>query len=1189
MPPPTPPSLRAFGGVTARGPAGPIDLGGPKQRAVLAALLLAPGAVVAVHRIIDVLWQDDPPGRAEASIRGYVSNLRKALAGIDAGLGPGTTADAARIIQFRDGGYVLHVAPEAIDLHRFEDAVRDGAAAVRLGRMAHARDRLTEALSYWTGPPFGAAADEPALTDAVAGLELRRAEAVEALAEARLALGEHAGLVVDLVGEIATAPYRERLRAQLARALAATGRQVDALRSIDDARRVLAEDIGVEPGPELRAVEAQILAGAAFGPGAGDTGATTATGAPADADAASAREEAGAGAPPDAAVGSGGEAGGPVPPGPGGPARPAVAAAPAARRERETIHGRERELGTLAAVLAGLESGGGVVVISGEAGIGKTTLVRHLLDEARSQGMAVGHGRGSEAAIAAPYRSWAMATRRLVASGAPPSVARALDDGASADGTPADGHPSPAARARARDEPTAARLARHERVRDALAASGSTMVVAIDDLQWVDDATLALLEYLAPELDDLPLLLVVTVRRTSGGELAAPVRECLAELARASRAVQLAVTGLGPGDVAGWARAALGDSSGGPLADLLVDTTGGNPFYLRELLALIVAEDRQEAGPVPALRVPEAVQDVVRRRTSRLPPDTQSVVAAAAVIGRRFDADILAVVADRAPGAVLDALGAAVDAGLVEVEDSGSGRFAFSHALVAETLVAEQNPVRLARQHARITAAIEQRRAGHTDLWLDELAHHAWAGASAGTAEQAVTYALQAAAVADAAQASADVAEHLGRALAAMALTGDGDPGRRIDLLARRGVALRDSGDVTGGRSALVEAAALAESIGDDASVASALAALHADDLWAGVDWSLFEPRVVALIERVLDRRGPSPTAIRVSLSSTLAGELVYLDPGRSARVSAAAVADAEALGDPLLLARTMLQRYWALSGPDGAAERARIGDRLVALAGSGDLPSHLVPLAHLARVSPAYETGDRATVERCRAAARAAAHPVRTPVGWAHLQYLESSLALLDGDLDRAAAGADGVGEAMWRARRFAAATTRAGLLAVIRAEQGRTDDALAQLAVIEAAPYGESIRWLKAWILALGGRHAESAQALAAFDGGLADDWLRVPMTVAGVLAAARVGDQAFLERHLTTLEPLSDRFACVGGGGLVLGPVAHALAAGCAVVGRTDQALVHLATARRVAGAMHAVQWIRRIDDLARSLAG
>lgn len=1168
MPPLTPPSLRAFGGVTARGPAGPIDLGGPKQRAVLAALLLAPGAVVAVHRIIDVLWHDDPPGRAEASIRGYVSNLRKALAGIHAGLVPGVAAGAARVIEFRDGGYVLHVAPEAIDLHRFEDAVRDGAAALRLGRMAHARDRLTEALAYWTGPPFGAAADEPAFTDAVAGLELRRAEAVEGLAEARLALGDHAGLVVDLVGEIAAAPYRERLRAQLARALAATGRQVDALRSIDDARLVLAEDIGVALGPELRAVEAQILAGADFRPG---TTLPDTTGAPADA-AAGSGGTATTGAPAHDAQGPGGESDATIPSVPSRPARPALVSAPAARPERETIHGRERELGTLAGVLAGLEGGGGVVVISGEAGIGKTTLVRHLLGEARSLGMAVGHGRGTEAAIAAPYRSWAMAARRLVASGAPPSVAQAIDDGARAD---------------SRDEPTATRLARHERVRDALAACGATMVVAIDDLQWVDDATLALLEYLAPELDDLPLLLVVTVRRSAGGELPAPTRECLAELARAPRAVQLSLTGLAPGEVAGWTRAALGDSSVGPLVDLLVDTTDGNPFYLRELLALIVAEDQLEAGHLPALRVPEAVQDVVRRRTSRLPPDTQSVLAAAAVIGRRFDADVLAVVADRAPGAVLDALGAAVEAGLVEVEDSGSGRFAFSHALVAETLVAEQNPVRLARQHARITAAIEQRRAGHTDLWLDELAHHSWAGASAGTAEKAVTYALRAAAVADAAQASADAAEHLGRALAAMALTGDADPGRRIDLLVRRGVALRDSGDVSGGRSALVEAAALAESIGDDAKVASALAALHADDLWAGVDWSLFEPRVVALIERVLDRRGPSPTAIRVSLSSTLAGELVYLDPERSTRVSAAAVADAEALDDPLLLARTMLQRYWALSGPDGAGERARLGDRLVALAGSGALPSHLVPLAHLARVSPAYETGDRATVEQCRVAARAAAHPVRTPVGWAHLQYLEASLALLDGDLDRAAAGADAVGEAMWRARRFAAATTRAGLLAVIRAEQGRTHDALAQLAIIETAPFGESIRWLKAWVLALGGRDAESAQALATFDGGLADDWLRVPITVAGVLAAARVGDEAFLERHLSTLEPLSDRFACVGGGGLVLGPVAHALAAGFAALGRTDQARAPLATARRVAEAMHAVRWIPRIDDLAQSV--
>src|SRR6478609_5939249 len=106
------PALRVFGGVAAMGEAGEVDLGGPKQRAVLALLLVDPRVVVSIDRIIDTIWGDDAPARAEVSVRGYVSNLRKALA----------AADDGAAIEFRDRGYVLLVEPDAIDLHRFEQA-----------------------------------------------------------------------------------------------------------------------------------------------------------------------------------------------------------------------------------------------------------------------------------------------------------------------------------------------------------------------------------------------------------------------------------------------------------------------------------------------------------------------------------------------------------------------------------------------------------------------------------------------------------------------------------------------------------------------------------------------------------------------------------------------------------------------------------------------------------------------------------------------------------------------------------------------------------------------------------------------------------------------------------------------------------------------------------------------------------
>ena len=187
--------LRGFGGVAVVGASGAVDLGGPKQRAVLALLLLEPGNVVSLDRIIDRIWGDEPPARAEVSVRGYVSNLRKALSatGIDA------------TIEFRDRGYVIQVDRTMVDLHRFDQLVDDGVGAHRTGDLLTARARLTRALDLYAGAPLGATADELGLDEVVAYYEERRGQAVETLTDVRLALGEHAQLPAALASEIARA------------------------------------------------------------------------------------------------------------------------------------------------------------------------------------------------------------------------------------------------------------------------------------------------------------------------------------------------------------------------------------------------------------------------------------------------------------------------------------------------------------------------------------------------------------------------------------------------------------------------------------------------------------------------------------------------------------------------------------------------------------------------------------------------------------------------------------------------------------------------------------------------------------------------------------------------------------------------------------------------------------------------
>ena len=434
------------------------------------------------------------------------------------------------------------------------------------------------------------------------------------------------------------------------------------------------------------------------------------------------------------------------------------------------------------------------------------------------------------------------------------------------------------------------------------------------------------------------------------------------------------------------------------------------------------------------------------------------------------------------------------------------------------------------------TTVIERLRADDLEPWVEDLAYHASEGLVAGTALQALAYTRRAAAAADAAQSSADVALQLQRAVAAAALVPDFPGAERRELLVRLGMAWRETGD-SEARSTLVEAARLAEVHDDLHALAAILGNLDADSLWAGYDWNLHDPQVVAAVERALARTGLSDRD-RTVLTMVLAGELTYVDNARSNQLFADADAMADDLDDAVLSARILLRWFWSVSGPSGQAARASIGDRLIALDGDGVLPPRLRPLAHLARVSSTLEVGDAELARRCVAAARALAHPVRTPTGWAHLQFAEAGLALLDGDLARARAHADALRSALQRVRRYTADSSPASILAVVETEAGDTDAALQRLAVLLGVPpYAAPIRWLEAWILAEGGRLDEAAAALARFDGPLPDDWLRTPAhhgrRPRRRRQSATNGSSA---ATCPTLEPVADRFAFVGEGGFV-----------------------------------------------------
>ena len=223
----------------------PVEVAGGRQRTLLALLLVHANEVVSRDRLVDGLWGERPPATAAKVLQNAVAQLRRSL-GDD-------------VIVTRAPGYVLRVEPDAIDARRFEALLEDGRRTLAAGDAAEAARILREALALWRGRPLEEYAYEPFAEPEIARLEELRLRALEERMEADLALGRHADLVGELERLVAEHPLRERPRAQLMLGLYRSGRQAEALQAYQQGRRLLTEELGLEPGAALQRLEKQIL------------------------------------------------------------------------------------------------------------------------------------------------------------------------------------------------------------------------------------------------------------------------------------------------------------------------------------------------------------------------------------------------------------------------------------------------------------------------------------------------------------------------------------------------------------------------------------------------------------------------------------------------------------------------------------------------------------------------------------------------------------------------------------------------------------------------------------------------------------------------------------------------------------------------------------------------------------------
>src|SRR5918994_7499460 len=231
----------------------PLRLGGGKQRALLAILLLNANEVVSSDRLIGELWGEAAPETAGKALQVHVSQLRKAL---EPERGPG---DPGRVLITKPPGYTLALEPDQLDLTRFDRLTGEGREALAASDPERAAALLSDALSLWRGPALADVAFEPFAQPEIARLEELRMAALEDRLQADIERGRHSDVIGELERLVAADPLRERPRAQLMLALYRSGRQAEALEAYAKARRALVEELGIEPGRELKELQAAIL------------------------------------------------------------------------------------------------------------------------------------------------------------------------------------------------------------------------------------------------------------------------------------------------------------------------------------------------------------------------------------------------------------------------------------------------------------------------------------------------------------------------------------------------------------------------------------------------------------------------------------------------------------------------------------------------------------------------------------------------------------------------------------------------------------------------------------------------------------------------------------------------------------------------------------------------------------------
>lgn len=624
------------GAIEARLDGAVVALGGPKQRCVLAVLLSDHGNVVSIDRLIDSVWDEVAPDKALISVRSYIANLRRTL--------NAATPDSAGMqrLESRPNGYRLNLlAGDTVDLHRFEELVAAGRAALVRHDPGAAAATLGEALASWHGDPFGEFTYRDFAAPDVQRFTALRATAIEARLDAALQLGAGADLVPDIEAAVAQDPVQERLWAHLMLALYRAGRTADAVRAFDRAAIALRREIGGVPGEGLQTLLRKI----------GDESAELrAQPLPDDVDT---------------------------------------------RADPPPFVGRDDELRVASAALRRARSGsGGLTLVTGESGIGKTSLALAVSQQSHGAGIVTAWAAHPSGIMLPQLWTWIQLLRQLgddlgeparrAVRRATPGTVDALvpewNDGAA---------PVPAA--------PAAGFALVEGIVTALRvlAAEHPLLLVLDDLQLADDASLDALGVLAAQFPRIPIQVIGSW--TFYGADRPINRERFHALLRSNDTTTMQLVGLDRDAAAHLVAATVGVQTPVEVSERVWQQAAGNPFYIKEL-----ARTLDGAQPLAASSLPKAVLGVVSRRIDALDGPARRVLSAAAVVGPEFDVADLSDIVELPISTLQARLRPAFENGLIDEVGERPGAFRFSHGLLRDGVLAQLPTIERTTVHAAV-------------------------------------------------------------------------------------------------------------------------------------------------------------------------------------------------------------------------------------------------------------------------------------------------------------------------------------------------------------------------------------------------------------------------------------------------------------------------------------------------------